>query len=147
MKPLKQALEEAERSKLIDDVVTLIDGEVARKGGISGMVLRKGYKVVKSLKGGRMIHRASDHLLDDLTGAIIPLHDEFREGGASGSFADYLKRNESRAAGALLAITDGRAARAQHALMKRTYKTLRPQAEKHVKEALPGLGRLIDGYT
>ncbi len=147
MKPMKQALADANRDTLIDDVVKLIDSEVAKKGGISGFALKKGYKVVKALKGGRMIHKATNHLLDDFTDAVAPLHDEYREAGAQGTFSDYLRRNDKKASDALLGITDKRAQRAEHKLMKKTYSTLRPQAEKHVRDALPGLGQLIDRYT
>ncbi len=147
MKPMNEALAEANRSKLLDDVVGLIDEEVGRKGGLSGMALKGGYKVVKGLKDGRMIHKATDQMLDEFTGAIAPLHDEYRQKGAEGSFADFLKRNEGRASDALLNVTDRRAAKAEHQIMKKTYEKLRPQAVGHVKEALPGLGRLIDKYT
>ena len=147
MKPVKEALGEADRSKVVDDVVKLIDAEVARKGGLSGMALKGGYKVVKKLKGGRMIHRATDHMLDDFTEAIAPLHEDFVGQGGQGSFSDYLRKNDTAATNALLNITDRRAAKAENQLMKKTYAKLRPQAVTHVKDALPGLGRLIDKYT
>jgi hypothetical protein len=147
MKSLKEVLATADRNKLIEDVVSLIDGEVDSKGGLSGMALKGGYKVVKRLKGGRMIHKAVGFLLDDFTGAVEPLHDEYRQSGATGSFADFLVRNDARATDALLGITDGRIGQAENPVIKKTYKKLRPQATGHVKAALPGLGRLIDGYT
>lgn len=147
MKTLKEVLAAADRNKLIDDVVSLIDSEVASKGGLSGMALKGGYTMVKKLKGGRMIHKAVGFLLDDFTGAVEPLHDEYREAGAAGSFADYLVRNDRRAVDALLKITDDRIGQAENPVIKKTYSKLRPQATGHVKAALPGLGRLIDGYT
>lgn len=147
MKPLKQALQEAERSKLVDDVVRLIDGEVGSKGGLSGLALKGGYKVVKKLKGGRMIHIASDKLLDDFTEALEGLHVKFRDEGGQGSFSDYLKRNERSATDALLGITDQKIKSAENPVIIKTYKKLRSQAVQHVKDALPNVGRMIDRYT
>lgn len=147
MKPMKEALEAADRTRLIADTVSLIDSEVQRKRGVSGFAIRNGYKVVKKLKNGRMIEKAVNMLLDDFTGAIAPLHDTYREAGASGSFATYLQQHDDEAANALLAITDDKATRAESKVIKKTYNALRPQAVGHVKEALPGLGRMIDQYT
>jgi hypothetical protein len=147
MKPLKQALTEANRDKLIDDVVLLIDEEVGRKGGLSGMALKAGYKGVKGLKGGRMIHLAVGHLLVDFTDALETVHARYRDDGAKGSFADYLKRHEKDATSALLHITDRKIGTAENPLVKKTYSGLRGHAEDHVKEALPGVGRLVDRYT
>jgi hypothetical protein len=146
MKSVKEALTGADRKSVLDDVVALIDSEVSKKSGLSGMALKAGYKVVKKLKGGRMIHMATNHMLNDFTAAIAPLHEEFRAADGSG-FAAFLVSNDVRAAEALLGITDQRAARAQTKVLKKTYSKLRPQALGHVKEALPALGHLIDKYA
>lgn len=148
MKSLKEALMDAERGKLIDDVVELIDDEVRGKNGLTGLALKGGYKVVKKLKGGRMIHKAVDNLLDDFTDAIEPIHAEYRESAASdASFALYLRDHDAQASNALLAITDKRAEGADNRVVLKTYQKLRPQADKHVRQALDGVGRLADRYT
>jgi hypothetical protein len=146
MKSVREALTGADRGSVLRDVVALIDSEVSKKSGLSGMALKGGYKVVKKLKGGRMVHAATDHMLNDFTEAIAPLHEEFVSAG-QGSFDDFLRVNNGRAAEALLGITDVRAAKAQHKVLKKTYSKLRPQAVGHVKEALPALGRLVEKYT
>ncbi len=147
MSSLSEVLQAAERTKLVDDVVQVIEGEVSRKSGITGLALKGGYKVVRRLKGGRMIHLAANNLLDDFAKALDPVWDEYVAAGGSGSFAQHLQRNERRAADALLAITDGRAAKAETPVIKKTYQKLRGQADKHVIEALPAVGRLIDRYA
>ncbi len=147
MKPLKEALQTAERSALISDVVTLIDQEVASKKGLSGLALKGGYKVVKKLKGGRMIDKAVGFLLDDFTDSLEPLHKDFREGDHGDSFVSYLGGHKRDARNALLGITDKKINSAENPVIKKTYKKLRPQAESHVESALPGVGRLIDRYT
>lgn len=133
------------RPDLIRDVVQLIDAEVGKKSGFGGMAIKTGYKVVKKLKGGRMIPDVVDGLLDEFAGAIEPLHARFRqEDGAS--FADFLNKHAGDAANALLAITDERARTTSHGTLRSAYEKLRPVGEKNVIEALPGLGRLIDRY-
>ncbi len=146
MRSMKEALMAADRKTLVNDVVKLIDEEVARKKGVTGLALKGGYRVVKKLKSGRMIQLAVGHLLDDFTDAIEPIHAEFREKG-DGSFVNWLRKHEGDAANALLGITDRRAHEAEQAVLKKTYSKLRPQAERHVRDALPGLGRLIEQYT
>ena len=147
MSYLKEKLDEADRKAVIDDTVKLIDAEVASKGGLSGKVLMTGYKAVKKLKGGRMIEKAVDHLLDEFTEALAPLHESYREQDSVQGFDKYLSKNDKQASDALLAITDARVDSAENKLVAKTYKTLRGQAEKHVKDALPGVGRLIDKYV
>jgi len=146
MKPMKEALAAADRQTLIADVVKLIDSEVKSKSGLSGLALKSGYKVIKKLKNGRMISSAVNNLLDEFTNAIAPLHDEFRDSSET-SFANFLNSNSARATDALLSITDERARIADHKVLRSTYNKLRGQAVKHVKDALPGLGHLIDSYT
>ncbi len=147
MSYLKERLAEADRSAVIADTVKLIDDEVASKGGLSGVALKGGYKVVKKLKNGRMIEKAVDMLLDEFTEALAPLHDDYREQDAVNSFSRYLQSNDRKASDALLAITDKKAKRAESKVIASTYQKLRGQAEKHVKDALPGVGRLIERHV
>ena len=94
-----------------------------------------------------MIEKAVDHLLDEFTEALAPLHESYREQDSVQGFDKYLSKNDKQASDALLAITDARVDSAENKLVAKTYKTLRGQAEKHVKDALPGVGRLIDKYV
>lgn len=147
MSYLEEKLKEADRDTVIDDTVTLIDAEVASKSGLSGKLLGAGYKAVKSLKGGRMIQKAVNMLLDDFTGALAPLHDDYRAQDSTKDFGNFLTQHKQRATDALLQITDDRAAKAEQKLIRSTYKKLRGQAEKHVHAALPGVGRLIEKHV
>lgn len=144
---LKDRLDEADRDEVVADVVTLIDEEVARKGGLSGVALKGGYKVVKRMKGGRMIDDAADNLLDPFALALDPMYADYLEDERYATFEDYLADHRDEATEALLSITDERADSADHKVLKKTYRKLRGQAEKHVKEALPATGRLIDKYA
>ena len=147
MSYLKEKLGEVDRERVIEDTVHLIDAEVARKKGLGGMALKTGYKGVKKLKGGKMIERAVDHLLDEFTEALSPLYDTYRDQDEIEGFDHYLERHPRRATDALLKITDEKAQRAENRLVQSTYNTLRGQATKHVEDALPGVGRLIERHV
>lgn len=147
MTELKTRLDKADRAEVVDDIVALINSEVKSKSGLSGAALKTGYSVVKRLKGGRMIHNAADQLLDPFAEALGPLYDEYLEDEGSQSFEAYLAPRGDEASQALLGITDSMVERAEKKVIIKTYHKLRGQAEKHVREAIPGVGRLIDTYA
>jgi hypothetical protein len=133
------------RKTVVKDIVTLIESEVSRKGGVSGFAIKAGYKVVSKLQGGQMIPSVVDGLLPEFVKGIESLHGGYRD-APKGTFADYLRANETRAVDAMLAVTDGRAQRTSHQILKSTYQKLRPMAEKQVAEALPGVGAIVDRH-
>lgn len=147
MGELQSRLHAAKREDVVDDVVALIDAEVQSKSGLSGVALKGGYSVVKRLKGGRMIHRAADGLLDPFAEALDPLYSRFLVDPDVSTFAAYLEPRRDEATQALLGITDARVQEADKKVVIKTYGKLRGQAEKHVNEAIPGVGRLIDKYA
>ena len=51
------------RSLLVEDCIKLIDSEVQKKSGISGLAIKAGYKVLKGVKPGA-IREATDNLID-----------------------------------------------------------------------------------
>ncbi len=146
MTSLTERLQTVDRQIVIDDTAQLIDDEVRSKSGFSGMALKGGYKVVKKLKPN-MIEEAIDHLLDDFTAALDPLYQEFITKEDVKNFEVYIQNHDARAANDLLSITDARAERSDKQVLKSTYSKLRGQAEKHVRQALPGVGRLIDRHA
>jgi hypothetical protein len=146
MTTLTERLDTVDRQIVIDDTATLIDNEVANKSGLSGMAIKGGYKVVKKLKPN-MIEEAVDTLLDDFSKALDPLYQEYVADDDATTFEAYLVAHDTQAANDLLGITDRRAEKTDHKVLKKTYGRLRGQAEKHVREALPGVGRLIDRHA
>jgi hypothetical protein len=147
MGELKSRLDTSDREEVVEDVVTLIDNEVQRKSGLTGMALKGGYRIVKKLKGGRMIEDAADNLLDPFAEALDPLYADYIDTTTYRSFDHYLSEHRKEATQALLSITDERAERADNMVLKKTYSKLRGQAEKHVDQALPATGRLIDKHA
>ncbi|TXD32337.1 hypothetical protein FRC96_17905 [Lujinxingia vulgaris] len=146
MPTLTEKLAQVDRQKVIKDAARLIEDEVASKSGLSGMAIKGGYKVVKKIKPA-MIEESIDHLLDSFTGALDPLYQDYVENAAVSTFEAYIQKHDDRAANDLLSITDAKAERSDNKILKSTYGKLRGQAEKHVKDALPGVGRLIDRYA
>ncbi len=146
MTTLTERLEEVDRQVVIDDTARLIDSEVQSKSGLSGMALKGGYAAVKRLKPN-MINEAIDNLLDDFTQALDPLYQEFLEDDGVDDFESYLDAHDAQAADDLLGITDRRAEKSDQKTLKKAYSKLRGQAETHVREALPGVGQLIDKHA
>jgi hypothetical protein len=133
----------AVRPAVIQECATLIDQEVASKGGVSGMVIKGGYKIVKSFKPG-FVPDAVDGLLDDFCKNLQPLVDEAHT--KNQPVDAFFNANKSRVADALLAITDARAQRSKLASIKSAYEKLRPMAKKNVEEAVPRLGALVQRH-
>lgn len=134
----------SKRPIVIGDCVNLVDQEVAAKGGISGFAIKAAYKVVKGIKPG-FIPEVVDALLDDFCRRLQPLVDE--AGSKSAKVSSFFPSNGGRVADALLGITDERARQAKNALVKGTYERLRPTAKKHVEEAVPRVGALIEKHA
>jgi hypothetical protein len=131
------------RAPLIDDCVTLVDSEVQKKSGLGGVVIKTGYKAVKGIKPG-FIRNVINKLFDEWAAKLDPI---WEEGVASGTPRKHFESQRSRVANALLSVTDSKAENAESGLVRSTYKKLRPSAEKHVEEAVPALGGLIEKHS
>jgi hypothetical protein len=131
------------KTAVVEDCLRLIDDEVADKSGLSGMAIKAGFAAVKGVKPG-FIRQVVEDLVPEFAKALDPIYAEAKDGGKS--IAAHFVANAGRAADLLLAITDGKAQRSKHALVKGTYERLRPSAKKNVEAAMPRLGRLIEKY-
>ena len=145
MPSLKELANQGEkRGEVIDEACRVLDLEVADKGGLSGMAIKAGYKLVQSIKPG-FVREVVDNLLDDFLDALDPIYQEaISQGKSPGA---HLEANAGRVADALLGITDRRAERAQRAAIKGMYDRLRPTAKKHVEAAAPRLGAMLDKHA
>ena len=125
---------------VIEDCCSLIDDEVADKGGLTGLAIKAGYAAVKGIKPGFIKHAVED-LLPEFSQALDPIYQEARQGNKP--IAAHFSANSSRAAGALLAITDAKVRHSKSGVIKGTYEKLRGTAMKNVEAAVPRLGALI----
>lgn len=138
------------RKNVIGDCVALIDEEVKRKGGFSGAAIKLAFATVKAVKPG-FLEEAVDHLLDDFARRLEPFYQSHAQAapaqGVRQTLPAHFAAQSGAVADALLGITDERAARAKNQTVKKAYEKLRPSAKKHVEEAAPGIGRLVEKHT
>ena len=136
--------DEAKRASIIEDVVRLIDGEVRKQKGISGIAVKTGYKLVQGVKPG-FVRNVVQALLPEFAAALDPIREQAVSQGQSVS--SYFQAHSQDIAEALLAVTDARAQKSDHGSVKGAYGKLRGSARKNVEAAVPGLGAIIEDYT
>lgn len=136
--------DKSKRPRILSDCERLVEDEVASKGGFTGLAIKGAYKIVCSVKPG-VIRESLDGLLDDFVNRLEPFYAQHRDLGAADpkAFGAYLSKRPGEVADALLGITDDRAKRAKNATLKGAYEKLRPQAKKHVEEAVPRVGKTL----
>jgi hypothetical protein len=133
---------DTKKAQVVDACCELIDQEVADKGGISGLAIKAGYGVVKGIKPG-FVRKVVTDLLPEFATALDPIYQEAKTQNKAAPA--HFDANASRAADALLAITDAKAAKASGAV-KGTYDKLRSIAKKNVEAAVPRLGKMIQRF-
>ena len=136
---------ETKKAAVVEDCLSLIDAEVADKGGLSGLAIKAGYKAVKGIKPGFVRNVVTDLLPEfaqrarpDLPGGEAPRARRSRE---------HFTSNSARVADALLSITDAKAKRAKSGVVKGTYEKLRGSAKKNVEAAVPRLAAMIEKHA
>jgi hypothetical protein len=137
-------LTEEKKPRVLADIQTLLDGEVRRKRGVSGLAVKTGYKVVKTLKKG-FLPKVIKDLVPAFCDALDPLHERWLA-DSSGSFGAFMKANRPEVTAALISVTDNIQTRSSNRVVKKTYKKLRPKAELNVEDAIPGLADLMDKH-
>jgi hypothetical protein len=135
---------EATLAAAVKDCGTLIDSEVEKKSGLSGMAIKAGYGAVKGIKPG-FVEKVVKDLLPEFARALSSLEAEAHAKGEP--VAKYLEQNASRAADALLAVTDAKAERSQNKVVKGAYGKLRGIAKAQVESAVPGLAAIVQRYA
>ncbi len=131
------------RPRLLSDCERLVEDEVAGKSGLTGLAIKAAYRVVCAIKPG-LIRDSLDSLIDDFVKRLEPFYAQHRSAaGDPKAFGDVLTRRKGEVADALLGITDDRAKRAKNETLKSAYGKLRPQAKKHVEEAVPRVARTL----
>ena len=135
--------QEPKRDVVIADCVGLIDAGVKSKSGLSGIAVKGAYGVVKAVKP-KFVPEVVDGMLDEWVEKLEPFWGTWTAEGGGKSFPDYLTGRKSDVAEALLGVTDGRARQSRNGSVRRMYDKMRPTAKKHVEEAVPRLGRMVE---
>ena len=145
MSNLSEALAgDAHKSAVVEDCLSLIDAEVADKGGLTGLAIKAGYKTVQGIKPG-FVRQVVTDLLPEFAIALEPLYQEARSKGVG--VKTHFASNTTRVADALLTITDDKAKRSKSGMVKGTYEKLRGSAKKNVEAAVPRLAAMIEKHA
>jgi fructosamine-3-kinase len=136
--------DDAKRAAIIEDVCRLVDDEVGKQKGLSGVAVKTGYKLVQGIKPG-FVRGVVETLLPEFAAALEPIRAQaLSQGQAVGN---YFATHQQEVSEALLAVTDARATSSEHGSVKGAYGKLRGSARKNVERAVPGLGKIIEKYT
>ncbi len=131
------------RERVVADCVSMVDAEVKSKSGFSGIAVKGAYGVVTAVKP-RFVAEVVDGMLDEWVTKLEPFYDAWKTEAAGKPFPDYLNARRSEVAESLLEVTDGRAKVSKNGAVRKMYEKMRPSAKKHVEEALPRLGKLVE---
>ncbi len=136
--------DEAKQASITEDVCRLVDDEVGKQRGLSGVAVKAGYKLVQGVKPG-FVRNVVQALLPEFAAALEPIREQAVAQGQTVS--GYFSAHTAEVAEALLAVTDGRAQSSEHGSVRGAYGKLRGSARKNVQSAVPGLGKIIERYT
>jgi hypothetical protein len=132
------------RPEVVADACALLDDEVRRTSGISGMAIRSAYRVLTGIRPG-MVPSAVDGLLDPFADQLDPFFQQHVTTGVP--LVDILTTQRTSMAEALLSITDDRAERTSQVTLRRAYQRVRGSARGYVEAAAPGIATLIAAHT
>ncbi|WP_040813535.1 DUF6918 family protein [Nocardia concava] len=138
-------LDDAKRPAFIADAEKVLDEEVSDKGGASGLVVKGGYAAIKKVSPS-IVGDALSSFAPKFVEQLEPYWAEYQNGGAA-SFADLLVAKQDEVADALLSVTDARAEASSRPALTKVYNSMRSSAKKHVVEALPRLGELVQKHA
>lgn len=129
---------------VVTDVKALVDQELASKSGVSGTAIKVAYKAVTAFAPG-YYDSAITNMLPSFVQQLDPHWQGFLGSGGA-SFGDYLAKNSDAVSEDLLSVTDQLAGSSSKGAVVKAYKTVRGGAGKHIQEALPALGDLVQRY-
>ena len=141
----QQLLAEKTRPDVIEDLVKVVQLEVASKKGVSGAALKAGYGAASRVVPN-LTERGLDKLLPDLARALDPYWADFETSGGA-DFGRYLSDHRTEVSAALLTVTDAKAAATGREPVKKAYKALRGKADGHVQAALPRVGTALERHA
>ncbi len=127
------------------DCYQLIGQELADKSGVAGTALKLAYKTVNTFMPGHIEFMVRS-LLPGMVDQLAPFWADFGTSGGA-EFGDYLSKRGDEVAEALLTVSDARCARSGRPTVIRAYKSVRGNAGRHVKAALPRVGALVQKYA
>lgn len=138
-------LDDTRRAAFVADALDVVDAEVAGKKGAAGLAVKGGYAAVRKVKP-TIVRSAVETLIPQFAERLDPYWADYRAGQGD-TFAACLTARGDEVAEALLAVTDERLARSSHHAVRKVYASMRPSAKRHVIDALPRVGGLVERYA
>lgn len=139
----EELLNPTKKDLLVDDCCTMIEKQIASKSGLGGMALKTAFAALKGVKPG-YIPYVVEQLLPQCFTAIDPI---WSEGVEKGDPVDYLVESRSRAADALLSVTDQRVQKSTRSVVRGTYDKFRGSAKQYVEDAVPDFAQVIGKHA
>jgi hypothetical protein len=133
------------KPRVLADCNALIDQELSTMSGISGTAVKLAYKTIVTFAPGH-IHYMVETLLPKMAESLEPYWADFTTSGSS-AFGDYLSKRSDEVSESLLAVTDARAEASSRPTVIKAYRAVRGGAAKHVTNALPSLGDMVQKYA
>lgn len=147
MKSLKEILEEPRvYPRVVEDCLQVLDEEVSKKSGLSGMAIKGAYRILKSVQNGRVLRKAVETLLPEFAERLDPYYIQYRQQADPGTWEAFLRPRYDTIAHELLEITDARVERARERALRSAYEKLRPRAHKEVVASLPALAKMMERH-
>lgn len=140
----EQLLAPERREAVVSDACDLIDDQVARASGATGLVMRSAYAVVRGVRPNA-VPSVVDELLPEFAAQVEQYHQESSRTGRP--LVDVLHDDPGAVADALLAVADRRVARSRRGPVRAAYKRVRGLAKRQVQAALPGAAELVEKHT
>lgn len=136
------------KSALIQDFVNMLNTEINRKKGASGLFIKGGFKVVKNLDNGKKLDNLIERLLPDFLQSLDPYYQNYRQLDLAecGPFSEYLASHSDDVANALLSVTDKRRQQSSNKILLKTYDQLRPAAVKNIAESTHAIGQVLEKH-
>jgi hypothetical protein len=135
-------LDPQHREAVVADANWMIDAEVRRAPGLSGLAIRSAYRPMSGVRPG-LVAGAVEGLLCPLADQLDPFHHLLAGKPPGRVFADV----RTSVADALLSISDDRAERTTYPTLRRAYRQVRGSARRHVQSAGPALADLITAHA
>ena len=132
------------RTRVISDCSSVINQEVGDKKGLTGLAVKAAFKAVKTINPS-IIESVIDVLLDDFVVQLEPTYQAYLDSDST-VLESYCVAHADDIANALLVITDRRAQRSKIRTLVKAYGKLRPQGQKHVREAVPRIAQLLSRH-
>jgi len=132
---------------VIQDSILVLDEEVAKKSGVTGLGFKAAYKLLKSLKKGKALRVVLEALMPDFLEKLDPYFERYEQEGEGKSWSEFIAPHYEAISDEFLAVTDAKAAKSDSSRIRKTYGKLRPKARKEVIASMPGLAKMMDKYV